>query len=91
MTATKTVEGLLSDQAQPNQGVKQKFQSMYEALSRKHAMEYAKMQKDFGELVRASEKGEKEEVTKTSASEKEKKKTQKTRSYTGRSEKCCQC
>ena len=39
ITTTKTVEGLLSDQF--NQGVKQKFQGLYEALSRKHAMEYA--------------------------------------------------
>ena len=46
---------------------------MYEALSRKHAMEYAKMHKDYEELVRASGKGEKEEVTKTSASGKEQK------------------
>ena len=38
ITTTKTVKGQLSDQAQPNQGVKQKFQSMYEALSGNHAM-----------------------------------------------------
>ena len=67
------MEGLLSDQAQPNQGVKQKFHSKYEALSRKHAMEYAKMHKDHEELVSASEKGEKDEVTKTSASGNEQK------------------
>ena len=39
ITSTKTVERLLSDQL--NQGVKQKFQGLYEALSRKHAMDYA--------------------------------------------------
>ena len=60
ITTTKTVAGLLSDQ--PNQGAKHKFQGMYEALSRKHAMEYARLTKDYEEMTRASEK--EEEVTK---------------------------
>ena len=40
-TTTKTVEGLMSEQ--PSQRVKQKFDGLYEALSRKHAMEYARL------------------------------------------------
>ena len=62
ITTTKTVGGLLSDQ--PNQGVKQKFQGLYEAMSRKHAMEYARLTKDYEDMARASEKEEEEEVTK---------------------------
>ena len=37
ITTTKTVEGLLSEQ--PSRGVKQKFESQYQALLKKHAME----------------------------------------------------
>ena len=62
ITTTKTVEGLLSEQ--PRQGVKQKFQSMYEAQSRKHAMECARLTKEYEEMARASGKENKEEVTK---------------------------
>ena len=46
---TKTVEGLLSEQ--PSQGVKEKFEGLYEALSRKHAMEYARLTKEYKEEV----------------------------------------
>ena len=40
-TTTKTVEGLMSEQ--PRQRVKQNLEGLYEALSRKHAMEYARL------------------------------------------------
>ena len=75
ITATKTVEGLLSDQS--NQGVKHKFQGLYEALSRKHAMEYARLTKDYEEMARASGK-------------EKKKKSRRIRNYTGRWQKCFQ-
>ena len=53
ITTTKTVEGLLPDQ--PHQGVKQKFLGLYAALPRKHAMENARLTKDYEEMTRASE------------------------------------
>ena len=59
---TQTVEGLLSDQ--PNQGVKQNFQGLYEALSRKHTMGYARLTKDYEEMAHASGKENKEEGSK---------------------------
>ena len=43
LTTTKTLEGLISEQ--PCLGVKQKFEGLHEALSRKHAMEYARLLK----------------------------------------------
>ena len=61
----------MSEKAQPNEGVKQKFQNMYEALSRRHAMRYAKMHKDCEELVRVSEKGEKKSRSASGTEEKE--------------------
>ena len=45
----KTVEGLLSEQ--PSQRVKEKFEGLYEALSRKHAMEYARLTTEYKEEV----------------------------------------
>ena len=54
ITTTQTVEGLLSEQ--PSHGVKQKFQGLYEALSRNHAMEYAKLIKEHEEMARPSGK-----------------------------------
>ena len=56
------MEGLLSEQ--PSQGVKQKFEGLYQALSRKNAMEYARLTKEDEEMARASGKEDKEEVTK---------------------------
>ena len=53
-TTTKTVEGLMSEQ--PSQGVKQKFEGLKEALSRKHAMEYARLMIEYEERIRASGK-----------------------------------
>ena len=47
---TKTVEGLMSEQ--PSCGVKQKFEGLYEALSKKHAMEYARLLKEYEEMTR---------------------------------------
>ena len=41
ITTTKTVEGLMSEQ--PSRGVKQKFEGLYDALSRKHAVEHARL------------------------------------------------
>ena len=38
ITTTKTMEGLLPEE--PNRGVKQKFEGLCEALTKKHAMEY---------------------------------------------------
>ena len=43
ITRTKTVDGLWLED--PNRGVKQKFEGLYEALSKKHAIEYAKLMK----------------------------------------------
>ena len=37
----RPVKGLMSEQ--PSRGVKQKFEGLHEALSRKHAMEYARL------------------------------------------------
>ena len=45
ITTTKTVEGLMSEQ--PSRGVKQQFEGLFEALSRKHAMEYARLTREF--------------------------------------------
>ena len=47
---------------QPSQGVKQKFEGLYEALSRKHAMEYARLIKEYEEMALLSGKTNKEEV-----------------------------
>ena len=58
ITTTKIVEGLMSEQ--PSRGVKQKFESQYEALSKKHAMEDAKLMKEYEEM-KASENGFNEE------------------------------
>ena len=43
----KTVEGLLL--VEPNRGVKQKFEGLYEALTKKHAIGYAKLLKQYEE------------------------------------------
>ena len=48
ITTTETVEGLMSEQ--PSRGVTQKFESQYEALAKKHAMEYSKLIKEFEEM-----------------------------------------
>ena len=48
ITTTKTVEGLMSEQ--PSRGVTQKFESQYEPLAKKHAMEYSKLIKEFEEM-----------------------------------------
>ena len=37
---------------QPSQGVRQKFEGLYEALTRKHAMEYARLIKECEEMER---------------------------------------
>ena len=50
ITTTKTVEGLMSEQ--PSRGVKQNFEGFYEALSRNHAMEYARLIKEYEEVAR---------------------------------------
>ena len=60
ITTRKTVEGLLSEQ--PSRGVKQKFVGLYEALSKKHAMEYARLFNKFEEMTRLS--GKKEQIKK---------------------------
>ena len=49
ITTTKT-EGLMSEQ--PSRGVKQKFEGLYEALSKKHAMEYARLIQEYEEITR---------------------------------------
>ena len=54
ITTKKTVEGLMSEQ--PSRGVKQKFEGLYEALSRKHAMVYARLIKEYEEMARPPEK-----------------------------------
>ena len=53
ITTTKT-DGLMSHQ--PSQGVKQKFEGLFEALSRKHAMEYAVLIEEYEEMARPPEK-----------------------------------
>ena len=50
ITTTKTVEGLMSEQ--PSRGVKQKFEGLNEALSRKHVMVYARLIKEYEEMAR---------------------------------------
>ena len=42
------MEGLLL--VEPNRGVKQKFEGLYEALTKKHAKGYAKLMKQFEEI-----------------------------------------
>ena len=50
ITTKKTVEGLMSEQ--PSRGGKQKFDGLYEALSRKHVMVYARLIKEYEEMTR---------------------------------------
>ena len=58
ITATKTVEGLMSEQ--PRSGVTQTLENQHEALLKKHAMEFSKLMKEFEEM-KASGNGKNEE------------------------------
>ena len=50
---------------QPSQGVKQKFEGLYEALSKKHAVECARLKRKYEEITRPSGKeAHKEDVSK---------------------------
>ena len=59
-TTTKTVERLMSEQ--PSRGVKQKFEGLYEAFARKHAMEYARLVKEYEDISRLPGKTNKGQV-----------------------------
>ena len=58
ITTTKTVEALMSEQS--SRGVKQNFESQYQAPLKKHAVEYTKLMKKYEEMT-ASENGTNEE------------------------------
>ena len=59
----KKVEGRMSEE--PSRGVKQKFEGLYEALSKKHAVECARLIREYEEMTRLSGKeANKEDVSK---------------------------
>ena len=59
----KTVEGLMSEQ--PSEGVKHKFEGLYEALSKKRGVECARLKREQEEMTRPSGKeANKEDVSK---------------------------
>ena len=60
---TKNVEGRMSEE--PSRGVKQKFEGLYEAASKKHGVEYARLIREYEEMTRPSGKeANKEDVSK---------------------------
>ena len=56
ITTTKSIEGLLSEE--PSRGAKKRIEEFSDALTKKHAMEYAKMLKEYEEVKEREKKNE---------------------------------